>query len=234
MISQASNPFIDHNGEVMTMKSSTKFGIIFIGTFSLLMLSSLALSDFSHDSIKLTNNPSQENTELSNNADEPIIISSESVSLKCSHEDLNNYSDVVVIGTVKKTLPSKWNTIDGKQPDKELNDLIPGVDVIYTDTVVNVDKYLKNPLSSKEIVVRRFIGTVGNVSIESDDEPSLKPGEKVLLYLSKDTSLYTNVGSEHFLITGASQGKFKLTDDGKAVRPDETVSQDELLSTIKK
>jgi len=28
------------------------------------------------------------------------------------------------------------------------------------------------------------------------------------------------------------QGKFTLTDDGKAIRPDETVSQEELLSTI--
>lgn len=164
-----------------------------------------------------------------------MTISTSSLLEAYTHEDLSNHSNTIVQGTVKEILPSKWNTIDGKQPNKSLTKLIPGVDVIYTDTIIKVDKYLKNPQSSKEVVVRTFGGTVGNVTIKSEDDPIFEPGEKVLFYLSKDTSPHTdNIGLDHFMVTGFLQGKFKLTNDGKASRPDETVSQGALLSTIKK
>lgn len=162
-----------------------------------------------------------------------MTISTSSLLEAYTHEDLSNHSDTIVQGTVKEILPSKWNTIDGKQPNKPLTKLIPGVDVIYNDNIIKVDKYLKNPQSSKEVIVRTFGGTVGNVTIKSEDDPSFEPGEKVLLYLSKDTSPYTdNIGPDHFMVTGLLQGKYKLTNDGKASRFDETISQGELLSTI--
>lgn len=205
----------------MTIKGSTKYGIVLVGALSLLILGSLVLSDSSHDNIK-----------LANSVEEPLFIPISSSIVKCTHEDLNNYSDMIVIGTVNEILPSKWNTIDGNRPDKANSEFSQG-DLIYTDIIINVDKYLKNSLSSKEIVVRVIGGTVGNDTVTSDVEPSFKSGEKVLLYLSKDTSPMTNVGSEHFLVYGSLQGKFTLTDDGKAVRPDETTTLDELLSTIK-
>ena len=99
-------------------------------------------------------------------------------------------------------------------------------------TIAHVDKYLKNSLSSKEVIVRTYGGNVGNDRMTLDIEAGFKPGEKVLLYLEKDISPMATVGSEHFFVYGSMQGKFTLTDDGKAIRPDETVSQEELLSTI--
>jgi hypothetical protein len=69
-----------------------------------------------------------------------------------THEDLSNYSDKIVIGTVKEMLPSRWNTIDGKEPDVDAES--GSFNLIYTDFIVSVDKYLKNPSSSKEIIVR--------------------------------------------------------------------------------
>lgn len=205
------------------MKWYTKYGIFLIGALSLIMLSALALPN------------SQDSTKLSNNVDEPVTINMGNSILKCTHQDLSSNSDVIVIGTVNETFPSRWNTIDGKQPNKPLTELIPGIDMIYTDISISVDKYIKNPLSSKEIIVRTVGGTVGKVTINSEDEPNFEPGEKVLLYLSKDTSPYTaNVGPEHFFVYGSMQGKFKLTNDGKATTPDESTTLDELLSTIKK
>jgi hypothetical protein len=85
--------------------------------------------------------------------------------------------------------------------------------------------------------VRIFLfigGKVGKDRMALDVEAHFKPGEKVLLYLSKYIPSMTNVGSEHFFVYGSMQGKFTLTDNGKAIRPDEIVSQDELLSTIEK
>ena len=150
-----------------------------------------------------------------------------------TYEDLNNYSDTVIIGTVKEILPSKWNTADGKQPDKTAAEL-ESSDIIYTDIIINVDKCLKNPLSSNEVTVRVIGGTVGNVSLTTDEESNFKLGEKVLLYLKEDTYCDTkNVGSDHFVTTGHVQGKFTLTADGKAATPYESITQQELLRTIK-
>ncbi|MFZ2500230.1 hypothetical protein [Methanosarcina sp.] len=205
----------------MTIGNSKKYGIILIGALSLLILGALALSDSSQDDIK-----------LSNNTDEPINITVSSSVLKCTHADLNNDSDIIVIGTVKEILPSKWNTIDGEKPKKE--NTKPDQDsFIYTDIIISVDEYLKNPLSSKEVIVRTYGGKVGNDSIKFDLEAEFKPDERVLLYLSKDTSPMANDDSKHFFVYGSMQGKFTLTDDGKAIRPDENTTLEELLSTIK-
>jgi hypothetical protein len=152
---------------------------------------------------------------------------------KFTYADLNNRSYAIVIGTVKEILPPKWNTVDGKQPDKGVTELSSD-DLIYTDIFINVEKYVKNPLPSKDVVVRVVGGTVENVTMSSDDESSFKSGERVLLYLSKDTHPDTkDVGSEHFVVTGHMQGKFTLTADGQAIANDENITLDKLLSTIK-
>jgi len=212
------------------MNKNIKYMIVFIGAVTLIMLSALALSG-SQDGIKLTNRPSQD-TKLANN-DMPLYSKSSASLPLLGSEELSNYSDTIVIGTVKEINPSKWNSINGKRPD--------GIDsfslenLIYTDITISVEKYLKNPSSAKEITVRLDGGTVGNDTLETDYEPTFKSGEKVLLFLTKDVTIGTsNIEPKHLRVTGCMQGKFTLTDDGKAVRPDKTVSQDELLNTIEK
>ena len=76
-------------------------------------------------------------------------------------------------------------------------------------------------------------GKVGNDTMAVEDEPSFKTGEKVLLYLTEDTSPGTkDTGPEHFKVTGYMQGKFTLTDDGRAIGWNQNISQEELLNTI--
>ncbi|MDW5550716.1 hypothetical protein [Methanosarcina sp.] len=204
------------------MVNNIKYKVVLVGAFSLLLLSALVLADSSNDNAKLVNNVNQ-----------PITIERDALLAAYSYEDLNNYSDTVVMGTVKEILPPKWNTIDGKLPNKapdefDINDLI------YTDVTISVDKYLKNSLSSNEVTVRVLGGKVGDDAMVTDEEPSFKPGEKVLLYLTKDNYEATkNISPQHFVVTGHMQGKFELTDNGKAVGWNESISQDELMSTIK-
>ena len=85
-----------------------------VGALSLLTLNVLALSNPSNDSIK-----------LENNSDEPIGIDICINFIPYTHEELRDYSDTIVIGTVKEILPPKWNTIDGKQPNKSLTEINP-------------------------------------------------------------------------------------------------------------
>jgi hypothetical protein len=203
------------------VRNLIKYGIFLVGTLSLLILNASAMSDPSENSIK-----------LENSIDEPIGIDMCVDFIHYTHEELSNHSDTIVIGTVKEILPSKWNTIDGKRPDKALNVLDY---VIYTDIVISVDEYLKNPLSSREIIVRSIGGKVGDVIMTSDAEPSFNTGEKVLLYLRKDTDPATkSISPEHLIVTSFYQSKFTLTDDGRAIGHDENTTLAELLRTINK
>ncbi len=188
------------------MRNILKYGLFLVGALSLLTLNALALSDPSDDSIK-----------LENNSGEPIGIGICIDFIPYTHEELRDYSDTIVIGTVKKILPSRWNTKDGKQPDKPITELNSS-DIIYTDIVIGVDEYLKNPLSSKEVIVRVVGGMIGNVNVTTDAEPSFNNSEKVLLYLSKEDSPNTkDIGPEHFIVTDFHRGKYTLTDDGRAI-----------------
>ena len=96
------------------MRNITKYGIFLVGIISLLTLNVSALSNPSNDSIK-----------LENNGEEPIGIGMDINFIQYTHEELSNYSDTIVIGTVKEILPPKWNTADGKQPNKAITEINP-------------------------------------------------------------------------------------------------------------
>lgn len=221
----------------MNIRNCTKYGIVVLGVITFLMLSTFMLSGFSQNAIRNTVGEtdyfeSTSNIELSNDDNEPItIVVSESV-IKYTYEDLNKYSDTVLIGTVKEIFPSKWNTNDGKKPNKPAVEF-DSDDLIYTDVVIDVTRYIKNPLSSNEVVVRVMGGVVEKDSMADDSASYFKPDEKVLLYLSEDTyPPLKNVDPDHFVVTGSFQGKFSLTDDRNAVGWDKIISQEELLSKI--
>jgi len=190
----------------------------------------------SNNTVEQPNHPEATSTdEPANNigVEEPITGSISGSLVALNHTELNDLSDTIVMGTVKETLPSKWNTADGKRPSTTDKAFSPSC-LIYTDVVITIDEYRKNPLPSKEVTVRLWGGAVGNDTLTVENEPSFETGEKVLLYLMKDSSPSTkDIGPEHFRVTGALQGKYTLTDDGKATRPDESITLGELLNTIK-
>ena len=213
------------------MKNNTKYMIILIGALSLITLSALALSG-SQDNIKITSTPLQDNAKPVNN-DMPLYCESSASFVPLNDKQLSSETDTTFVGIVKKILPSKWNTADGKRPGNTDDAFSPSC-LIYTDIIISVDEYLKNPLSSKEVKVRVEGGTVGNDTLIASYEPSLESGEKVLLYLMKDDNPGTkDIDPDHFRVTGFIQGKYTLTDDGKATRPGKNTTLDELSSTIK-
>lgn len=164
---------------------------------------------------------------------EAVTIETSGEIIALNFNDLNEDSETILIGTVKEILPSKWNTADGKRPAKLIADLGPD-DTIYTDIVISVDEYLKNPLDQKEVIVRIGGGKDEFTIVDVDYEPSFERGEKVLLYLSEDISPMTkNIGPNHYAVTGFYQGKFTLTNDGMAERFDKSLDLEELLNSIK-
>ncbi len=116
--------------------------------------------------------------------------------------ELTQKADIIVVGTITKKLPSRWVRM---YPQEE-----PG---IYTDVVVEVEEYLKNPLGQKEVTVRLSGGTVGNVIQVTMDEVTLNLGEKVLLFLTKDMK-----GN---FVSWGEQGKYTIDEvRGMAVNED--------------
>lgn len=173
-----------------------------------------------------------EEVEELSSSNAPVTIGVSSLVEYLSPDNLTEDSDLVLIGSVKEILPAKWSPPDGKEPLNPIEDLGPYV-VIYRDVVVSVDEYLKNPLSSNEVTVRTQGGTIGNLTMDAEDEPSFETGEKVLLYLVEDTYPATKaLGPEHYVIYGCFQGKFSLTEDGKAVSKGETVELEEMLKLL--
>ncbi|HOW14158.1 hypothetical protein [Methanosarcina sp.] len=104
---------------------------------------------------------------------------------------------------------------------------------MYRDVIVFVDEYLKTSLSSSEVIVRVPGGTIGNFTLDVEDAPSFEPGENVLLFLDEDTDPTTkDLDPMHFVVCGCFQGKFSLTEDGKAVSEGETVELEEMLKLL--
>ncbi|KXS44388.1 hypothetical protein HWN40_00160 [Methanolobus zinderi] len=149
-----------------------------------------------------------------------------------SYDYLPKKSDVIIIGTMKEFLPSKWNTADVKRPHDSIEDFESN-DVIYTDVVITVNEYLKNQLDEDEVIVRILTGTVDNDVSTADYEASFQPGENVLLYLVEDDWKYTkDIGPKHYFVLGSMQGKLTLKDDGTAVGPHGNISLSTLVEMI--
>ena len=128
---------------------------------------------------------------------------------------LENGSDLIVLGKVKEILPSRWNTDDGKMHLKK-GDSIDFLNyTMYTDIVIQVDKYFKGETDQKTVTVRVEGGEDEYTTITVDYEPNFYKGEKVLLFLMKDDEpRYMHIGPTHYIVSGLTQGKFSLDSNG--------------------
>jgi hypothetical protein len=225
-------------GVRVTLSKSTKYGIVVLGLISVLILGlflanvvpELSQDDAIHLSVNQDTNEELESHETGNEVNsspyegEPVVMGVSGIMEELSYEDLNSRSSVILIGTVKEIIPARWNTPDGTRPAQKIDDS-DILDVMYTDIIIQVDEYLKNPGSAKEVTVRVLGGTIGNETILVEDSPSFGNNETVLVYLNGESSPYN--------VTGEFQGKFTITDDGMAVRDkEEPMKLGELINII--
>lgn len=133
---------------------------------------------------------------------QPKTITVSGILVTMDVPELTKNSDTIVMGTVKKRLPSRWDRSDPEEP------------VIYTDVIIEIEEYLKNPLDQREVTIQLLGGKVGNVNMEAMDEATLNLGEKVLLFLKKNKE-------GNFVVLGAMQGKYTIDEaTGMAVNED--------------
>ncbi|MBE0428125.1 MAG: hypothetical protein IBX72_15995 [Nitrospirae bacterium] len=154
-------------------------------------------------------------------------------------------SESIILGHVIKVNPAIWNTIDGKKPistskmpaSKEEFEEKEKERRIYADAIIKVDKKIKNESTPSEIVVRTLGGNVGDDFMLVEDEAKFEVGEKVLLFLTKEDPFTDNSAGTHYRVTGWKFGKFSITNDNQALRPNlpeshKKISLEELLNSI--
>jgi len=127
--------------------------------------------------------------------------------------ELTQLAETIVIGNITEILPSHSD---------------PETGTIYTDVIMNIEICMKISLNESTILVRTLGGTVGNVSMWTEDEIGFAEGERVLLFLGR-TELYGNA----LHVIGGHQGKYILQ-NGMAINkdPSRNTTSEELLKEM--
>ncbi len=118
-----------------------------------------------------------------------------------SLEDVMRDSEMAFIGTVKEIFPSQLG-----EPDKR------GRKSIYTDVAIVPEKYLFGGSDLSPQIVRVFTGRVGNMTAISEDEPTFTLNERVLVFLSRSSSVASISGntSSYFRVNSSFLGKYSI------------------------
>lgn len=111
------------------------------------------------------------------------------VSIPLSVAALTREADVIVRGKVLDQV-SLWDPLKGS---------------IYTHTRVEVLGTLKGQATDREILVRQMGGRVGNYVMKVSGNARLKPGEEVVLFLTRD--------AQYHYVVGLAQGKYSVEAD---------------------
>lgn len=126
-------------------------------------------------------------------------------------------SDVIVVGHVEKIELSQIAKMAGGRKE----------DVIYTDTIIRVEKVLKakTPLGKKvksgeSLTVRTLGGKVGNTDLISEIDPGLEKDEKLILFLVDSNQLPMLPPSPKpvFGIVWGYNGSFVVDSNGNATK----------------
>jgi hypothetical protein len=115
-----------------------------------------------------------------------LSVAEATVALPMTLQELTSESTVVVHATVLAR-ESSWDDTKSR---------------IYTFTKLGVMRTLKGSVPNKEITIRQWGGTVGNVVMHVPGNATFKVGEEVVVFLSAEEGL-------HFVV-GLAQGKFRV------------------------
>lgn len=167
-------------------------------------------------------------------ARQPFLLSSESGSYpEKSLDDLIYETDTVVVGHFTSTLPSRWNTPNGKLPE-DINSIQEIYDqnlYIYTEYVFEVKEFLKGNQPETKITIRTFGGRVGEDSMSTNKNLPPDSGKSYLLFLNHDPRLANGNGPGPFLMYDPATF---IISDGKASSWMGEWSEEELREYIKR
>ena len=126
-----------------------------------------------------------------------LPIASWAVMEGMSTEHLTRASDLVALGAVESAVAG-WGA--------------DGTTIVTTATVV-VAEVIRGQSASRKIEVEYAGGEVGDIGLKVSDEPGMKTGERVLLFLKRGTGPGE---TGKYRLVGKAQGKYSIGPDGVA------------------
>ena len=165
-------------------------------------------------------------------AREPIIFSGESASLReLSIDDKIREAQLIMIGEVKTTLPSKWKFHNEKDTKDASPQEIFEAEGLFTDSMISIEQILKGNYAEPTIRARSFMGETEKIRWVDSSEPAFRKGQTYLLFLKKDSGPTANVDPGDYISVNANTAVYEII-DGKAVSADDEWVLDELIAYI--
>ena len=141
-------------------------------------------------------------------ASQTTSVVGHAVLAEISKEELVKSSTVAVIARVS-------NVLSGKYPSK----IREGEEDIVSTVTLEVEKYLYNPenITSQTLAIQTLGGSVNGTKMIVEGSPSFKAGDRVLVFLARDSS-----GT--FTVNGWTQGKYTVGVNGEIGVGDEELA----------
>lgn len=164
-------------------------------------------------------------------AREPIFITGYASIEEMSLDNLISEADLIVIGEVKSTDPSHWNTEDGLLPSDITAKNINSKFAIYTDQLFLPNFIIKGE-TQPSIRIRYFGGQVNQDIMTVSGEVPLETQKGYLLFLVEDVLGTTaNINKGHYIVLGSNQGVYEVNNN-KAISFRDEWDLDELITYI--
>lgn len=162
----------------------------------------------------------------------PVIVTESSSLRELSIDDKINEAELIVIGKVNTTLPSKWKKHNKKDTKEATPQEIFEGGGLFTDSIFSVDDILKGVYEEPTMRVRSFIGESEQIQWKNPSEPSFKKGQTYILFLEKDTGPTADVDPGDYISVNSNTATYEII-DGTAVSSDDEWVLDDLITYIK-
>lgn len=146
-----------------------------------------------------------------------VICSGDLVPMKI--KDMTLKADVILIGKVESVThhPATYEDIPK----------------MHRKVKVTVERYLKNPQDSSEVVIIVLGATLGSTSMWVEDQPSFESSERVLVFLRANPLFLQTNPEGYYQVLGGYQGKFTI-ESGLAVNEvGQKIADGEVVEQVK-
>jgi hypothetical protein len=167
------------------------------------------------------------------NAAEPITITVNASSRELTIDDKINEAQIIVIGELRTTLPSKWKLHNEKDTKNATPQEIFDARGLFTDFLLSISQTLKGNIDDPIIRVRSFFGETKQVRWEDSSQVSYEKGRLYLLFLRSGTGPTANVDPGYYSSVNASAAVYEIV-NGKAISADDEWVLEELIAYIQK
>jgi hypothetical protein len=162
---------------------------------------------------------------------EPVTITESALLRELTIDDKIREAQVIVIGEVRTTLPSKWKLHNEKDTKKATPQEVFDAGGLFTDFLISINQTLKGNIDEPVIRIRSFFGETEQVRWESSDEPVYNKGQLYLFFLRQDFGPTANVDPGDYISVNANTAVYAIVGD-KAISADDEWVLEELIAYI--